>query len=285
MVDQHYTPSTGFDDQRELIHEHERVEDYDVIHRHDHALMNAFKFYVATREKSTGRRFNQLVPMVFATPRREWLERDLNEGTDERYTASEWEGDYPPTQLERLTYPSISVTRLDATFDQVRWTYTPWRKLLYSNDLNHVLEANFPLPYNFSYQFDFWVLEQAHLNMMIEQMARKFIRPTMWLDVQYPPPWETQTVHMQASPVLANTSVLEGGEQQRELRGVATVNVFGWIPLPTRWVRTIQKYSLEVVMETITGEAEEIIAHYETEYASKQEFWETGETEQILEWK
>ena len=284
MVEQHYSPSTGFTGQTQSI-SRERVENYDVIFRHDHAVMNAFKFWVPFREKATGKMSEQLVPMVFASPRREWAERDINNMEDERYTAMEWEGDYPPTQLERLGYPSIAVTRLDATFDQVRWTYTPWRKLLYSSDLNHVLESNFPLPYNFSYQFDFWVLEQAHLNMMIEQWARGFPRPTHWIDVQYPPPWGVQTVHVQGTPVFSNTSILEGGEQQRELRGVATANVYGWIPLPTRWVRTIQKYSLDVIIENIANDSVEIVDMYETELASKQEFWETGETEQILVWK
>lgn len=278
---QHYRESTGFGDQQQAADSIERLENYDVIFRHDHALMNAMKFWIPFREKATGRIHDQMVPMVFATPRREWSEKDFHEGTDERYTAMEWEGDFQPTQLERLTYPNIAVTRLDITFDQVRWTYTPWRKLLYSHDLNWVMEANFPLPYNFQYQFDFWCLEQAHLNNFMEQWARKFPRPTHWLDVQFPPPWGEQTVHTQASPVFANTSTLEGGEQQRELRGVATVNVLGWIPLPSRWVRTVTKLSIELIEDS----SQEILATYETERASKQTYWATGDKTQVLTWK
>jgi hypothetical protein len=81
--------------------------------------------------------------------------------------------------------------------------------------------------------------------------------------------------------VFSNTSILEGGEQQRELRGVATVNVFGWIPLPSRWVRTVQKFSIDMIDE-FSGD---ILEAYETELADKQEFWETGDKEQVLTWK
>jgi hypothetical protein len=262
----------------------ERVENYDVIYRHDHAIMNAFEFWMPYEDDAISDTYKlkeKLVPMVFATPRREYAENDFNEDDDTRYTAMEWEGDFYPTQLERIVNPSVAVTRLDISFDQVRYHYAAWRKLVYSDDLNVALEANFPLPYNFSYQFDFWTLQQAHLNIFMEQWARKFPRPTHWVDVQYPPPWGTQTVHTQGSPPFANTSTFEGGEEQRQLRGVATVNVFGWIPLPASWKRTIQKFSFDMIEE----QSQEILAVYETELANKQLYWETGDKEQVLQWK
>ena len=275
-----YRPSTPFDDQQREV-SLERVENYDVIYRHDAAVMNYFTFWMMYTDETTGNLMEQMVPQVFATPRREFAERDFNEDNDERKTAMEWDGDFPPTQLERIVYPSIAVTRLDISYDQVRFTYAPWRKLLYSKDLNLVMESNFPLPYNITYQFDFWALERAHLNAMTEQFARKFPRPTHWLDVPYPTPWGEQTVHMQSQGVFADTSVLEGGETQRQLRGVATVTVFGWIPLPTRWVRTVQKLSVDLIEES----SQEILEILETEWADKQLFWETGDSSQVLEWK
>lgn len=135
----------------------ERVENYDVIRRHDHAVMNYFKFWMPYEDLEDGRLKEKLVPMVFATPRRAFSENDINADDETRYTAMEWEGEFEPTQHERIVYPAIAITRLDATFDQVRWTFVPWRKILYSSDLNLALEANFPLPYNFQYQFDFWM--------------------------------------------------------------------------------------------------------------------------------
>lgn len=260
---------------------YERVENYDVIRRHDHAVLNYFTFWLPFRDKTTQRIMDKMIPMVFATPRREYSERDFYNRDDSTNTAQEWEGDFPPTQLERIVYPSVACTRMDITFDPGRFTVAPWRKLLYSNDLNLVLQSQFPLPYTFSYQFDFWVLFQSELNSMMEQWARKFPRPTWWVDVQYPPPWGTQTVHMQHNGVFSNTSVLETGEEQRALRGVGTINVHGWIPLPTSWVRTIQKLSIEVIEES----SQAILETYETELASKQDFWDTGEAWQTLEWK
>jgi hypothetical protein len=86
---------------------------------------------------------------------------------------------------------------------------------------------------------------------------------------------------MQPNAAFSNNSTLEGGEINRELRGVASVNVFGWIPLPTRWVRTVQKLSIEMIEES----SQEILEVYETEYASKADFWDTGDKEQVLVWK
>ena len=264
-----------------VVESRERVENYDVIRRHDHAVMNYFQFWMPYEDLTTGRLMEKLVPMVFATPRREFSEKDINVDDETRYTAQEWEGEFEPTQHERIVYPSIAVTRLDTMFDNMRFTYGEYRKLLYSSDLNLTLQAPFPLPYTFSYQFDFWVEEQSQLNAMAEQWIRKFPRPTWWVDVQYPPPWGTQSVHMQANPTFSNASILEGSEQNRELRGVATLNLFGWIPLPPSWVRTVQKLTLEIIEQS----SEEILEIYETEYASKADFWETGDQEQVLVWK
>lgn len=274
----HYRPD-DFESQKELG-SYERVENYDVIYRHDHAVLNAFKFYTPFRDKNTQKIYDDMVPMIFATPRREYSERDLNNMDDEKYTAMEWEGDFPPVQHERLIFPSVAVTRLDIAFDASRFTVVPWRQLLYSNDLNLILKSQFPLPYTFSYQFDFWTLFQAELNMFMEQWARKFPRPTWWIDVQFPPPWGEQTVHTQNNGVFSNTSVFETGEEQRALRGVGTINVHGWIPLPTEWVRTIQKISLSIIEDS----SQEILETYETELADKQLYWDTGDKEQVLEW-
>lgn len=259
----------------------ERTENYDVIYRTDAAVMNYFTFWEIYHDTATNQLMEKMIPQVFATPRREFANMDVHTDNDERRTAMEWSAEGTPMQIESYAYPNIAVTRLDVTFDQTRFTYAHWRKLLYSNDLNMALEAPFPLPYNFSYQFDFWVLEQAQLNSIIEQWARKFPHPTWWLDIQYPFPWGTNTVHIQSQGVFSNTSLFEGGEVQRQLRGVATVNLFGWIPLPYTWTRTVQKITLELIEES----SQEILEIYETEWADKPTFWETGDQEQVLVWK
>jgi len=262
--------------------ETERVENYDCIYIHDAAVMNHFSFWTLIQDQNTRKLIEKRIPQVFATPRREWSVDDVNNPeSQERRTAMEWVGDYDPTQIERISYPSIAVSRIDAQFDQQRWTYAPWRKILYSSDLNLVLESNFPLPYNFSYQFDFWVLEQQHLNMMMEQWARLFFRPTIPLDVHYPYPWGVQNVHVQQQGSFSNISTLETGEEQRELRGVATMNVMGWIPLPAKWVRTVQQVTVDIIEES----SQEILLTMETERANKKIFKETGDKEQVLVWK
>jgi len=277
---QHYTPDR-FEEYKHSV-DSERVENYDCIYIHDAAVMNKFSFWSLIQDKDTNKLVEKRIPQVFGTPRREWSVSDVNNpNSQERRTAMEWDGDYDPTQLERIVYPSVAVTRIGTVFDQQRWTYTPWRKILYSSDLNLALEANFPLPYTFSYQFDFWVLEQQHLSMMMEQWARHFFRPTIPMDVHFPYPWGVQNVHVQQEGSFNNTSVLETGEEQRELRGVTTLNVMGWIPLPYKWIRTVQKVTVDLIEES----SQEIIEIMETERADKKIFKETGDKDLVLTWK
>lgn len=264
--------STNFGVERKSTEE--SVVNYDVIRRYDQGMLE-FLVMWSPKKGADGVFKEQAVPITFASPRR------VFQDDEDRLTNSTWVGDFDPTQVEQLVYPSLALTRMDATFDAARWNYAEWRKLSYSSDLNMVSVAGAPLPYTFIYQVDFWTKTYHDLNLLQEQYIRKFPRPTWWIDVQLPPPWGTQSIHIQHQNMFSNASILEVGEQQRDLRGVATINLFGWIPLPLRWVRTVQKLSYSIIEES----SQEILETYETEYASKQEYWDTGEKEQVLEWK
>lgn len=253
----------------------ERVENYDVIRRFDHAMLEYFSMWLPFEDETTGELREGRVPFVFATPRREYS------GDDNRQTAQVWSGEFDPTELERIVKPGMVLTRLDAQFDQSRWSYGKnARKLDYSSDLNMVMVSEFPLPYNFSYQIDFWAITYHDVNAFLETFARKFPRPTWWLDIPFPYPWGNQTVHMQSQGTFTPMSQLEGGEMQRDLRAVASVNVFGWIPLPPSWIRTIQRFGFDIIEES----SQQILESYVTEWADKQEFWDTGSPDQVLEW-
>ncbi len=265
--------SNNFDEVRKASEE--RIENYDILKRYDYAMMEYFKMWIPFRDEDTGELREGLVPTVLATPRRE-----QSGSFDDRRNAQTWEGDFPPTQLERIIYPGMTLTRLDATYDQSRFAYTTWRNLGYSDDLNSMMVSNFPLPYNFLYQLDFWVDTYHDYNVLLEQYARKFPRPTWWLDIKFPIPWDEHVVHIQDQGVFSSQSILEGGEIQRDLRAGATVNLFGWIPLPVEWARTIQRFSVDI----IDSDASAILEVYETTWADKQEYSETGEKWQVLEW-
>ena len=265
--------STNFDEVRRITDE--SIKGYDIIRRYDHAMLEYFSMWIPFTDEETGEPREGRVPFIFATPKRE------HSGDDEHKTGLSWFGDFAPTQMERIVYPGMTLTRLDATFDQARWTYAESRKLGFSHDLNLVLTSHFPLPYNFLYQIDFWAETYHDLNIFFEDFARKFPRPTYYLDVTYPIPWGEQAVHMQSQGTMNMTSVLEGGEQQRELRGVASVVLYGWIPLSPEWKRTVQRYGISIIEQS----SEEILETMYTEWADKNEFWETGEYSQILEWE
>jgi len=79
---------------------------------------------------------------------------------------------------------------------------------------------------------------------------------------------------------INNTSVFEPGEDERYVRFASTITMEAWLPLPTTWVRTVQKYGISIIHE----ETGEILDALETEYADKPEFWATGEKTQVLTW-
>lgn len=214
----------------------------------------------------------QRVPTQFATPRREDL---ANTGTVQK-------GDFQPTEYERVDLPACTLTSYDKRFSIERWTPRKTRKIKYSDDANLVLGAKHPLPYDISYQFEIWTKWQHDMNELIEQYAAKWPQPVYAFDVKFPPavPWGTRAIHMRNEGGFNSSAILEGGEIQRVLRYVASITVEGWIPLPGEWIRTVQKYGLQIIEEN----SEEILYSAETEYASKEEFWETGSNMQSLTW-
>jgi hypothetical protein len=268
-----YTP-TNFTEVR--LVDQERIENYDVIRRHDQAMLEYFAMYMPFLHEETNTIREKIVPFVFSTPKREYSKDE-----DNKLTAQVFFGDYHITALEKLVYPNMTLTRLNIMFDQTRWHYPEWRHLSYSDDLNLLQVGNFPLPYTFMYQLDFAADTFHDMNIFQEQYARKFPRPTWWLDIIYPMPWDVQTLHMQSDATFTNASTFETADAQRDLRGIATITLLGWIPLPTRWARTIQKYSLDIVEQN----SEEILETYTTEAADKITYWNTGNKEQVLTWE
>lgn len=263
---------TNFTDERRIPDE--RIENYDIIRRFDHAMLEYFTMWLPFQDQDTGEAREGQVPFVFATPKREHIQ------DEDAHIGSQGHGDFEPTSIDRVAVPGMTLTRMDATFDQSRWSYTEWRKLGYSNDLNLVQVSNFPLPYNFLYQIDFWAETYHDLNIFMETFARRFPRPTWWLDIKFPLPWGLKTVHMQSQGTFGMNSVLEGGIQQRELRGVASVVVYGWIPLSPRWVRTVQRMGIDVIEDY----TDQIMEEYVSDWASKPDFWDTGFPAAPLEW-
>jgi hypothetical protein len=100
------------------------------------------------------------------------------------------------------------------------------------------------------------------------------------VDVDFPEPWGTQEVHI-IEENISSTSVFEPGEDERYLRYVATITMEAWLPLPYEWRRTVQKFGFSIIDE---NNSNLVIAALETEYADKQEFWDSGDKTQVLEW-
>jgi hypothetical protein len=267
-----YSP-TNFTEVR--IIDQERIENYDVMRRHDLAMLEYFTMYMPFTDEATNLIREKMVPFVFATPKREYSKDE-----DNKLTAQVFAGDYHITALEKLVYPHMTLTRLNVMFDQSRWGYGECRNITYSDDLNTVQVGHFPLPYTFMYQIDFLADTFHDMNNFQEQFARKFPRPTWWVDITFPMPWNTQTLHMQTDGVFNNLSTFETGDAQRDLRGSVTINLYGWIPLPTRWVRTVQRYGFDIIDEN----SGDILQSYLTEAASKLTYWNTGDKNQALEW-
>lgn len=186
------------------------------------------------------------IPSCFATPDRahaqmsEVIERSIGvrRGRDKAATRP----------IEAVPLPFASIFRVSTTLDVKRYNFGSIRKAgldlgngVYSTDLYTIqqwlrgeIEAEgyvrmpFPLPVFIQYQIDYWARNVVHLDAIEEQYWLLFRNLMGYIDVEFEEPWATKT-----NPVLFNeirdTSQLETGFQNRELRKTVTLTVSGWM--------------------------------------------------------
>lgn len=168
------------------------------------------------------------VPIVFATPdrARAQVARMLN-----------------LTRPEAVPLPYISISQVgDVTYDMHRAMpfKAEYRNVNISDDAKTSYNIPTPLPYDISYQVDYWSRTRyeamrARRNLLLELgYLPKFIK------VDLGDPFPTKIVELQFNGVTDN-SILESGGEERVLRWTYSFVIKGWLPRPAYEVYLIHK--------------------------------------------
>jgi len=145
---------------------------------------------------------------------------------------------------EQLPLPIASFTRTDMTVDMLRFKSVINRKVAHlRQDKDEAYSYRWPLPYNFTYQVDFWTRYESTLDSIRVWTALQFAPGGNYrfFPVDYSGMsmlYGIQNVFAQTGG-LSDTSDLEPGSEQRVERATLTLDVQGWILFPVEIVKTV----------------------------------------------
>lgn len=145
---------------------------------------------------------------------------------------------------EQIPLPIATFTRSDLTVDMTRFkSVTNTRKVGFlRSDKDERFTWRFPLPYNFTYQVDFWTRMESTLDRIRVWAALRFVGGSYFLlpvDLrEVSRHYSIQNVFTQFGGI-SDTSDLEPGSEQRLERATMTLDVQGWIFFPVEIVKTV----------------------------------------------
>ena len=192
--------------------------------------------------------------VVFATPDRAFA--TLGKLLEKRY------GDRAD-KIKLAPYPLASISRLSHTLDRERMVtrLQPFRGRRYTADKRVMYDALFPLPWDMTYQIDFWAKTREPANLFMAWIQGE-ATPQGVLTVDMTPidaAWGSKVVMFDVAEVTDN-SVLEAEEENRALRYSVTLTVHGWVLLPLKANKTIFDAIAEQVLADPGTSAAEIDA-------------------------
>lgn len=185
------------------------------------------------------------VPRVFATPERAFAKmmEVINKDKTQRFRRIDSIGQVP--------LPFISIWRQINEFDPQRYSRSVQRKMKYSDDCLEVRQSPYPSPQNIPYQIEFWTRNRTIINYLLQWLALQFDNNVLYLGLNlrdfdldmYPDPIAIQV----KKDNFQDTSDLEPGEEQRNLRHTLSMTVRGFLFRPIRTVKTVEKTVFDVI--------------------------------------
>jgi hypothetical protein len=181
--------------------------------------------------------------VVKASPERAFA--DLR--TDKDYTLTDFE-----IAQEQTPLPIASFTRTDLTVDMLRFKSVTNRHVAHLRaDKDEIYQWRFPLPYNFTYQVDFWTRHESTLDSMrVWTMLRMINGDYFYLPVDFnrvDRHYNVQNIFTQFGGI-SDTSDLEPGSEQRVERATMTLDVQGWIFFPVEIAKTVLCGQIDVLI-------------------------------------
>jgi hypothetical protein len=155
-------------------------------------------------------------------------------------------------EQEQVPLPIASFTRTDLTVDMMRFKSVDAKRVSFlRKEKDELFQHRWPLPYNFTYQVDFWARYESTLDAMRVWTALKFTGgnhfylPVDFRDVSRH--YGIQKVFTQFGG-LSDTSDLEPGSEQRIERATMTLDVQGWIYFPVEIAKTVLCGQIDVLI-------------------------------------
>ena len=183
--------------------------------------------------------------VVKASPERAFA--DLRRDKDFSDTVREYE-----VSQEHVSLPIASFTRTDLTVDMMRFKSVTNRHAAFlRGDKDEIYQWRFPLPYNFTYQVDFWTRYESTLDAIRVWTALRFTGGNyFYLPVDFNEVsrhYGVQNVFTQFGGI-SDTSDLEPGSEQRIERATMTLDVQGWILFPVEIAKTVLSGYIDVLI-------------------------------------
>lgn len=219
----------------------------DQLGAYDHAIacfLAQMRFDYATREDD-----ERIEPLrvVKASPERAFA--DLRERFEETIDTGAAYTDFEKDQ-EQIALPIASFMRTDLMVDMTRFNPNDVRKVDYlTQDQSEAYTHKWPLPYNISYQVDFWTRYESTLDsirvwLMMQFMGGNFrLTPVDFRDVSRF--YGIKNVYTRFDGIN-DTSDLEPGTEPRIERATTTLEMQGWIFYPIEVVKTVLSGQVDV---------------------------------------
>ncbi len=181
--------------------------------------------------------------VVKASPERAFA--DLR--TDKLFDLGEFE-----EAQEQTALPIASFTRTDLTVDMLRFKSVTNRHVAHlRKEKDEIYQWRFPLPYNFTYQVDFWTRHESTLDSIrVWTTLRMTTGDSFYLPVDFSSVsrhYAVQNIFTQFGGI-SDTSDLEPGSEQRMERATMTLDVQGWIFFPVEIAKTVLCGEIDVLI-------------------------------------
>lgn len=153
---------------------------------------------------------------------------------------------------EQVPLPIASFTRTDLTVDMTRFkSVTDKRVAHLRKEKDEIYQYRWPLPYNFTYQVDFWTRYESTLDAIRVWTSLKFLGGNhLYLPVDFRDisrHYGIRNVFTQFGG-LSDTSDLEPGSEQRIIRATMTLDLQGWIFFPVEIAKTVLCGQFSILM-------------------------------------
>lgn len=132
---------------------------------------------------------------------------------------------------ETLTFPRISIARLDKAGDPLRFNSNRIRRLGWCNPTKHssLRSARFPAPMTITYQIDMWTRFVSEMNLWEQKLLLEFAPQYIYLRVRIDDVWLEKMFPVFLEGAIGDNSDLDPGEGERAIRRTFTLRADAWV--------------------------------------------------------